>query len=195
MDEMLELFDPNNINKSASAYNEEKLRWLNAQYIKKTSDEKLILLLQELDCDISNHSKKELLLSVCKDRAETLIDLKDAIKTIITPPRDFEPKGVKKFIKRDTVVTLQTYFLILDKENRLDTPEDVEKFTKPFIQKHGLKFPELFQPIRICLTGGTQAPSVYDIIAILGKEETLKRIDFAILMNFDIDEEDEETGY
>jgi glutamyl-tRNA synthetase len=195
MDEMLELFDPNNINKSASAYNEEKLRWLNSQYIKKASDEKLIQLLQELDCDISNHPKKELLLTVCKDRAETLIDLKNAIKTIITPPRDFEPKGVKKFIKRNTVVTLQTYFLILDKENRIDTPEDVEKFTKPFIQKHGLKFPELFQPIRICLTGGTQAPSVYDIIAILGKEETLKRIDFAILMNFDIDEEDEETGY
>jgi glutamyl-tRNA synthetase len=195
MKEMLELFNPNNINKSASAYNEEKLRWLNTHYIKNMEDDKLIEILKDYQCDISNHPKKTLLLKVCKDRAETLIDLKNAINTIVVPPRDFEPKGVKKFIKLNTVVRLQTFYLLMDGEMNFDTPEDIEKFTKPFIEKHGLKFPELFQPVRICLTGGTQAPSVYDIIAILGKKETLKRIDYAIMMNFDIEEDDETLGY
>jgi glutamyl-tRNA synthetase len=69
-------------------------------------------------------------------------------------------------------------------EKDLHIAPDIEAVTKPFISENGLKFPELFQPIRISLTGATQAPSVYDIIAILGVDETIKRIDMAIESNF-----------
>ena len=55
---------------------------------------------------------------------------------------------------------------------------------KPFITDNGLKFPQVFQPIRIALTGGTNAPSVYDIIAVLGIEETVTRLKNAIELNF-----------
>ena len=61
---------------------------------------------------------------------------------------------------------------------------DYEEVTKPFIEENGLKFPQLFQPIRIALTGGTQAPSVYDIEAILGFDEVKSRIETAIKANF-----------
>jgi len=59
MDEMLELFDPNNINKSASAYNEEKLNWLNAHYIKNVPNERLAHDLKFHNCEIHGHDKKE----------------------------------------------------------------------------------------------------------------------------------------
>lgn len=190
IDEMIENFNPNNINKSASSYNEDKLKWLNAHYLKHTPKEKIIELLKEFDCDISMDPKKELLLDVCIERAETLLDLKKAINAIIIPPRDFEQKGVKKFIKDKAIFILQKYINILDKQHSIETPEDVEKFTKPYIEQTGLKYPQLFQPIRICLTGGTQAPSVYDIIAIIGKEDTLKRLDYAILIDFDREDMD-----
>ena len=62
--------------------------------------------------------------------------------------------------------------------------DNVESITKPFIEENGLKFPQLFQPIRIALTGGTQAPSVYDIVAILGFDEVSSRLNEAIKRNF-----------
>ena len=185
MKEMLELFDPNNINKSASAYNEEKLLWLNAHYIKNVSNDRLSEELKYFNCEVHDHDKKEMILDLCKQRASTLIELKNAIMNIMKVPNDYDKKGVKKFIKEDTQSMLENYIKILEEnKNTLHLPIDIETVTKPFIEENGLKFPQLFQPIRISLTGGTQAPSVYDVIAVLGIEESIKRINTALDKNF-----------
>jgi len=189
MDEMLELFDPNNIGKSASAYNEEKLLWLNSHYIKNISNERLVKELKYYDCEIYGHDKKEMILDLCKERANTLLELKKSINNILDIPTEYEKKGSKKFIKEDTVAMLEKYINVLNMhKNTLHLPIDIELVTKPFIEENTLKFPQLFQPIRISLTGGTQAPSVYDIIAILGVDESIKRIKIAIDKNFGKDE-------
>jgi len=184
MDEMLELFDPNNINKSASAYNAEKLLWLNAHYIKNVPNKRLIKDLKFHDCEIEGHDKKEMVLDLCKERANTLVELKNAISNILDVPTSYEAKGSKKFVKEGTIEMLESYLSLLENNKTLHTPVEIEEITKPFIQDNGLKFPQLFQPIRIALTGGTNAPSVYDIIAVLGIEETSKRITTAISANF-----------
>eukprot|EP01029_Cantina_marsupialis_P003820 TRINITY_DN1384_c0_g2_i1.p1 TRINITY_DN1384_c0_g2~~TRINITY_DN1384_c0_g2_i1.p1 ORF type:complete len:470 (-),score=117.63 TRINITY_DN1384_c0_g2_i1:1399-2808(-) len=186
MDEMLELFDPSNINKSASSYNEEKLLWLNAHYIKNVSNDRLAKELEFFDCEIGGHDKKEMLLDLCKERAQTLVELKDAINKILDTPTSYEAKGSKKFVKEDTIKILEIYLETLDEaKESLHLACDYEAVTKPFIEKFELKFPQLFQPIRIALTGGTQAPSVYDIMAVLGLSEVKKRIYAAIEKNFD----------
>ena len=185
LDEMLELFDPNNINKSASAYNEEKLLWLNSHYIKNVSNDRLAEELKYFECEIHGHDKKEMLLDLCKQRANTLLELKSAIENILKVPNSYDTKGVKKFIKEDTISMLNQYTeLLKSNQETLHIAPDIEAITKPFIEENGLKFPQLFQPIRISLTGGTQAPSVYDVIAILGIEESIKRIEAAIGINF-----------
>ncbi len=186
MDEMLELFDPTNINKSASSYNEEKLLWLNAHYIKNVSNERLAQELKFFDCHLEGHDKKEMILDLSKERAQTLVELKEAINKILEVPTEYEAKGSKKFVKEDTIKILETYLQLLEeKKDTLHLACDYELITKPFIEEFELKFPQLFQPIRIALTGGTQAPSVYDIMAILGFEEVKKRINNAIKRNFD----------
>jgi len=184
MDEMLELFDPNNINKSASAYNAEKLLWLNAHYIKNVSNERLANELEFFDCTLEGHDKKEMILDLCKERANTLVELKDAITNILDVPTSYDAKGSKKFVKEGTIEMLNSYIALLEENKEMHTPVDIEGFTKPFITDNGLKFPQVFQPIRIALTGGTNAPSVYDIIAVLGIEETVTRLKNAIEINF-----------
>ncbi|MPL68363.1 Glutamate--tRNA ligase 1 [bioreactor metagenome] len=185
MKEMLELFDPSNINKSASSYNGEKLLWLNSEYIKAVSNERLIEELKFFDLDLSNYPKKNEILDLAKQRAQTLVEFKKSITDIIDIPTSYEESGVKKFIKEDTKELLEKYLLLLESnKNSLDSVEKIEEFTKPFINDNGLKFPQLFQPIRIALTGGTQAPSVYDIIFILGYDEVFKRINEALKRNF-----------
>jgi len=186
MKEMLELFDPKNINKSASSYNEEKLLWLNSHYIKNSSNEKLSKHLEFFNCILKDDDKKDALLDLCKDRAQTLVELKDAIEKFTNKPTAYEKKGSKKFIKEGTFEMLNNYMtLIEENQESLHSATDFENITKPFIEKYELKFPQIFQPIRISLTGSTQAPSVYDIIAILGINETCTRIRTAIDKNFD----------
>ena len=186
MDEMLELFDPNNINKSASSYNAEKLLWLNSEYIKAVSNDRLVEELKAFDLDLTHYNKKTEILDLAKQRAQTLIELKNAVNTILEVPTSYEAKGSKKFVKEGTLEFLNKYLVLLEEnKDNLYSVDNVEAITKPFIEENGLKFPQLFQPIRIALTGGTQAPSVYDIISILGYDETKSRLDRAIEKNFD----------
>ena len=186
MKEMLELFDPKNINKSSSSYNEEKLLWLNSHYIKNVTNERLASELEYFGCRFEDHDKKEMLLDLCKDRAQTIVELKEAINKFINKPSSYEKKGVKKFVKEGTFEMLENYMnLIEEHKEELKLACDIENITKPFIEENGLKFPQIFQPIRIALTGSTQAPSVYDIIIVLGIEETFNRIRIAIEKDFD----------
>jgi glutamyl-tRNA synthetase len=187
IDELLELFDPHNINKSASAYNEDKLLWLNSHYIKNTPNEKLELLLQEFNCNIKGHDKAQMVLDLIKERASTLVELKNGIETILATPQSYDKKGVKKFIKENTIDILNDIIKLLQDNNNLHLPTDYETIIKPYIQQNNFKFPQVFQPIRIALTSSTQAPSVYDLLAILGKEESIKRLQNAIQLNFNKD--------
>ncbi|MEN5387474.1 glutamate--tRNA ligase [Aliarcobacter skirrowii] len=185
MKEMLELFDPKNINKSASAYNAEKLLWLNSEYIKTVSNDRLVEELKFFDLDLTNYSKKDEILNLAKQRANTLLELKKSILDIKDEPTLYEEAGVKKFIKDDTSEVLKEYLQLLEKNlNSFDSVEKLEAITKPFIEEKNLKFPQIFQPIRLALTGTTQAPSVYDIIFVLGFEEVKIRILKALEKNF-----------
>ena len=185
MQEMLELFDPKNINKSASAYNTEKLLWLNSEYIKSVSNERLIEELKFFDLDLSNYSKKDDILNLSKQRANTLIELKKSILDIKDEPKEYEEAGVKKFIKEDTQEVLNAYIELLENnKDKFSSVSELENITKPFIESKGLKFPQIFQPIRLSLTGTTQAPSEYDILFVLGFDEVKKRILKALEKNF-----------
>ena len=185
MEDMLELFDPSNLNKSASSFNAEKLLWLNSEYIKAVSNDRIIEELKFFDMDLSHHPKRTELLDLSKQRAQTIVELKASVNAILDIPTSYEEQGVKKFVKEDTRDFLEKYLVLLEenKDNLYDV-SNVEEITKPFITENGLKFPQLFQPIRIALTGGTQAPSVYDIIAILGFHEVSSRLENALKRNF-----------
>ena len=190
LDEMLELFDPNNINKSASAYNTEKLNWINSEYIKSVDNTRLEKELLYFDLDLSQVMKKDELLNLAKQRANTLIELKNAIVNITNIPTQYEKKGTKKFVKENTNNMLNDYITLLESnKTTLIDVESIENITKPFIEQNELKFPQLFQPIRIALTGGTQAPSVYDILFVLGIDESIVRLRNAIDKNFNKDTE------
>ncbi len=181
--EMLELFDPSEINKSASAYNAEKLLWLNAHYIKNAGYERLIAELQAFGVDIQDHDKKEILVDALKERAKTLVEFADMAKAIIYPPQSYDEKALKKFIDDEALEILQRYAAYLAvTENPLHLPVDFETVTKAFMQKYDLKMKQIAQPIRIAMVGSAVSPSVYDVLSIVGREEVIARIEKLITM-------------
>ncbi len=176
--EMLELFDPKDINKSASAYNAEKLLWLNAHYIKNASYERLISELQAFDVNITDHDKKEILVDALRDRAKTVLEFAQMAKVIIYPPTHYDEKAMKKFISDEAIEILRQYAAFIQiSETPLHLPVDFEEVTKAFMQKHNLKMKQLAQPIRIAMVGSAVSPSVYDVLSIVGRDEVVQRIE------------------
>ncbi len=177
LEEMLRLFDPHDINKSASAYNAQKLLWLNAHYIKNAPYERLIKELEFFGVFISDHDKREILIDSLKDRSKTLKEMADSAKKILETPKEYDEKALKKFIKEDTIEILKKFLSSLKEVKELHLPVDWEEFVKSFMQKEDLKLKQLAQPLRIALVGDTVSPSIYDVLSIVGKEGVIFRIE------------------
>jgi len=175
MDEMLEYFDPKDINKSASAFNNEKLIWINSHYIKTLPANRLIEELKFFDLDISSHDNRELLIDSLRERAKTIVELAQMAKSILDTPTQYTPKAVKKFIKEDSLEILEKFVTVLVDKN-VKSSQEFEDATNEFLEANELKLGKLAQPVRIAITGSAVSPSVFDTMAIIGVLELKKRV-------------------
>ena len=176
MEEMLEWFDPNDINKSASAFNQEKLLWLNAHYIKNASYERICELLKPFGVDLDLHVKKELLIDALRERAKTMKEFALLAQQIITAPTTYDETAVAKFLSKEAVSILETYGEALHVKGALAYALEFETFTKEFLEQKGLKLKDLAQSIRIAMVGSSVSPAIFDVLEIIGYNEVLKRI-------------------
>ena len=179
MSEMLTLFDPKTINKSASAYNQEKLLWLNSHYIKEASSERIVELLKPFGVDISLHVKKEALITILKERAKTMKEFAAMAEQILLFPASYDEVAVGKFLHVDALGVLETYLLEL-KKVPLDGALAFENFTKAFLEAKGLKLKDIAQCIRIAMVGGSVSPAVFEVMDIVGYKEVIQRIEKVI---------------
>jgi len=181
IEEMIELFDPKDINKSASSYNLDKLLWLNAHYIKNTPNEKLAKLLKDFGVEIENHDKLELLLDATKERGKTLVELANQINMILNPPKEYDAKTSKKAFKGSAKEYLTEFAEMLKSWDKpLVTPPDYHKVIEEFVAKKEIGFGKIGQPLRVSLLGKMTGSGLDEIMAILGVKETLNRIQKAI---------------
>lgn len=175
--DMLKLFDPNDINKSASAYNADKLLWLNSQYIKTLHVDRLAEVLKDYDLDLSSFKNKEKLINVLRDRVKTMIELANSAKSIINEPTTYDEKSVKKFLQGDALEILKEFNDELKNRGNREKTEEFEEVAKSFLEKKSLKLKDLAQPIRIAIVGSAVSPSVFEVLSIVGFELVIKRID------------------
>jgi len=180
MDEMINLFNPKDINKSASIYNTEKLDWLNAHYIKNTSNDELAQLLTEYDLVLASHDKREILLDELKDRAKTLKELALLTKEILSTPHSYDEKAVKKAFKGDPISVLNTFGAKVGASDELHLPSDYHALMQEVVDEMSIGFGKIGQPLRVALLGKMSGPGLDSVMAIIGKEETMLRIANAI---------------
>jgi len=183
MDEMKNLFNPKDINKSASIYNTEKLDWLNSHYIKNTSNDELAQLLTEYDLVLTSHDKREILLDELKERAKTLKELAELTKEILTTPMSYDEKAVKKAFKEGSTSVLNNFKDKLIAKDELHLPTDYHHIMQEVVNEMEIGFGKIGQPLRVALLGKMTGPGLDSVMAILGKDETILRISNAITQN------------
>ena len=181
-EEMCELFDPKDINKSASIYNTEKLDWLNSHYIKNTPNEELEELLSDYGIVLASHDKKEILLDALKERAKTLKELATLVEDIVITPTAYDEKAVKKAFKGDAIAVLNAFGAKLSNAEP-HLPSDYHALMESVVSEMEIGFGKIGMPLRVALLGKMGGPNIDTVMAVIGKEESMLRIAQAISAN------------
>ena len=178
-EELIKLFDADNIGRSAGVFNEEKLLWLNAHYIKESPNNKLAEevapLLAEMGLIISKGPDLASIMDGIKERAKTIVELADMAKFYYLEDIDYDEKAAGKFLTAETGKVLEEIASGLESLDNL-SGESVEALFKVIAEQSGLKLGKVAQPVRVALTGGTTSPSIFEIVPLLGKDITIKRV-------------------
>ena len=176
IEEMIELFEPKNINKSASSYNLDKLLWLNAHYIKNSSNEKLVELLKDFGVDLENSDKIDAILNATKQRAKTLIELANEINKILDTPKEYDEKAIKKAFKGEALSIIKDFVELLKSSDSLNSKEDYHEVMQKLVEQKEIGFGKLGQPLRVALLGSMSGPGLDEVMYIIGLEEVEKRV-------------------
>ena len=179
IDEMIELFDPKNINKSSSNYNIDKLLWLNAHYIKNSDDDKLVSMLLDFGVDLRENNKASEILNATKERGKTLVELAEQISLIINAPTSYDEKASKKAFKGEAKEILNTFadMLVLASPT---TKEAFHSVMEKIVAEKEIGFGKIGMPLRVSLMGSMTGSGMDEIMSILGVSETIARIEKAI---------------
>ncbi|UCH80401.1 MAG: glutamate--tRNA ligase [Nitrospiraceae bacterium] len=186
-DELIRYFSFDNVGKAAAVFNPEKLLWLNQQYIINSSNESLaerVLPFLMKDGTISEDRQVDMswlakAVSTLKERSKTLIEIAVSLRYYIAEDIEFDEKARKKFLNensRDMLTELKDGMDGMDNFSE----EEIEKLFKAIVAKHEVTLGKLAQPVRVALTGGTQSPGIFEVIDVIGKDKTIRRLEKAV---------------
>jgi glutamyl-tRNA synthetase len=186
-DEMIQNFSLKNITTSAAVFNSEKLQWLNQQYIQNANPIKLatklepFLIKEGLLEEDHILSKKDIAKPIpsLNQRAQTLIEMAQKSTFYFRKELIFDEKARDKFLNKDIKIHIEKLINAISKMAVLEH-DSLENLFKKIAEESELKLGKLAQPVRVALTGSTVSPGIYDVILLLGKVTTLKRLKEAV---------------
>ncbi|MDM8161254.1 glutamate--tRNA ligase [Labilibaculum sp. K2S] len=183
MEELSQVFSLERVGKSGSKFDPEKTKWFNRQYLMTKSDEEIGILFTEqilkakgIDVD------QETVNRVCgmvKDRVDFVSELWEHVNYFFEAPVEFDAKTVKKGWKEDTPALVEELKGILEGIEDFSSANS-EEIVKEWITAKEIGFGKVMNPFRLAMVGAGKGPHMFDIIEILGKKETIARLDYAM---------------
>ena len=182
-EEMIEHFSFESVHTSAAVFDADKLSWLNEHYIKSTPT-------QELAKHLEPHLVKTKVLQkdhglswqeiarvvpCLNERSKTLLEMAEKSAFFFKKQVEFDEKARNKFLTDEAKPLIEKIITELAALESYSL-ENIESLFKKIVEEEGMKLGKLAQPVRVALTGATVSPGIYDVILLLGKEETLKRL-------------------
>ncbi len=182
-EEMIELFSLEGVNRAPSAFNTEKLLWLNQHYLKTLPVEELATQLQwhlqAQQLDTANGPALNDVINVQRERAKTLVEMVAISRYFYEEFADFDATAVQKQFKADTADNLQTVHDALAALPEWKG-EPIHAAIQAACEALGLKLGKVGPPLRVAVTGGASSPSIDITLELVGRERSLARIQRAI---------------
>lgn len=178
LDELVASFELERVNKAGARFDPDKIKWFNHHYMQLQNDFDLAKSFQSQRPEISDIDIQyiEMVIALVKERATFVSDYWDLTYFFFSAPTTYDEKAFKKAIKEDTATILAQVKSQIEKVEDF-TVENLQNTVKGWITAQEIGFGKVMMPLRLALVGALQGPDVFDIIYMIGKTETLKRID------------------
>lgn len=182
LQELCDLFTLERVKKSGAKFDPEKTKWFNHKYLIAKPDSELAGLLEkELEKhELSSDQKKlEKICALMKERANFVSDLFNDSLFFFTAPKEYNEKDSKKYWKEDAIPLMKELLEILKNIDDYSFT-NTDKIISGWITNREIGFGKVMNPFRVAIVGAAKGPHMYDIIEIIGKEETVNRLEKAI---------------
>lgn len=184
LSELVETFSLERVNKSGARFDPDKTKWYNQQYLQEKSDVELAELfaenIKERGLDFARPDNYlEQVVALIKERATFVSDFWDLSDYFFEAPATYGEKAVKKQWKEGAPEIMNQLVSVL--ESIIDfSSENVETIVKAWIEKQELSFGKVMPPLRLVIVGDMKGPHIFDILGLIGKQESINRIKKAV---------------
>lgn len=180
LDELVQKFDLARVNKSGAKFDPEKNKWFNHQYLVKKDDAELAeMFKKELATKgISTSLDVTRIVSLVKDRANFVTELYDLSDYFFVAPTSYDEKASKNW-KEETPELMKQLITVLQGISDFSSV-NIETIVKDWLTTNEIGMGKVMQPFRLSLVGALKGPHLFDIVEMIGKEESIKRIEKAI---------------
>jgi len=181
LEELIEEFDLSKVNKAGAKFDPEKTKWFQQQHFQQTNASVHVEQFKQIlsDKNITTSFNLTDIINLVKERAVFSKDLWDLTSFLFVAPSEYDEKASKKAWKDDTPTLMHELIRIISDITNF-TSENVSNIVKTWIKSKEIGFGKIMMPLRIALVGSLQGPDLFDIAEIIGKEETIKRIESTI---------------
>ena len=186
IDELIEKFSLERVHKAGAVFNIEKLNWLNFEHLRRKSDTEVLgMLEQEIkksEFSDKNYSDEYLLkvIGAMKERVSFVKEYLTKSPYFFKAPETYEEQNLKKRWKDDSTDLLTKLKIAFIQLNN-PTKEDFEKSLDELASSLKIGKGNFVHPLRIAVSGVGEGPGIFDIVSIIGKDETLSRIETALI--------------
>ena len=184
--ELISSFSLERVNKSGARFDLDKTKWYNQHYLKETSDGALADLFRpylakyiDLDLAVASPDRLKIIISLIKERATFVSDFWELSHYFFIAPLFYDEKAVKKQWKEDTSDIMNQLVSVLRTTSEFSS-QTLEEDVKSWITTKEFSFGRVMAPLRLAIVGAMQGPHVFDILELIGKEESITRIKNAI---------------
>jgi glutamyl-tRNA synthetase len=180
LEELCEKFDLNRVHKAGAKFDPEKNKWFNHHYLQEQSNESLAKAFASILSEKGISTSLDLIkiVSLIKERADFVTDFWELSDYFFVAPTSYDEKAVKNW-KEETPALMQQLIAVIETIEDF-TSLNMETLIKDWMTQNEIGMGKVMQPFRLSLVGALKGPHLFDIAEMIGKQETIKRLEKAI---------------
>jgi glutamyl-tRNA synthetase len=181
LDELIHTFNLERVNKSGARFDPDKTKWFNHHYMQEQDNDVLAEAFKNYNPELADIDINyiAMVIGLIKERATFVSDFWDLSHFFFTAPTSYDEKASKKAFKDGTKDILEDVVKTINNIENFSV-ETLQTHIKGWITSNEIGFGKVMMPLRLALVGALQGPDVFDIMFMIGKTETVKRIETVI---------------
>ncbi len=184
---LIQQFSLEKSNKTNACFDQEKLKWINAEHIRQLSKQDYLKRVREFFCEMSflNHPRFDEIVLLYKSRIHTFQEFSDQAAFFFSDKITFDSTAVQKYFKGENAKQYLTELQkTLAEEGDFSDPQALETLLRKTAERFDVNAGVLIHPVRIAISGRSVTPGLFEVMVLLGKEVVLRRLEYAII-NFE----------